>query len=71
MTGHVLDVSPAHAVRGPKYVVKKDKTPVLAADEAGELLNSIVMAREKSPNRDGAEIEEPALVGCATGRSSA
>ena len=23
VTGHVLDVNPAHAVRGPKYVVKK------------------------------------------------
>jgi hypothetical protein len=29
VTGHVLDVNPAHAVRGPKYVVKKGKTPVL------------------------------------------
>jgi site-specific recombinase XerC len=26
--GHVLDVNPAHAVRGPKYVVKKGKLPV-------------------------------------------
>jgi site-specific recombinase XerD len=34
VTGHVIDVNPAHAVRGPKYVVKKGKTPVLAADEA-------------------------------------
>jgi integrase/recombinase XerD len=23
VTGHVLDVNPAHAVRGPKYVMKK------------------------------------------------
>jgi hypothetical protein len=23
VTGHVLDVNPAHAVRGPKYVVKR------------------------------------------------
>ena len=34
VTGHVIDVNPAHAVRGPKYVVKKGKTPVLDADEA-------------------------------------
>ena len=27
VTGHVIDVNPAHAVRGPKYVVKKGKTP--------------------------------------------
>ena len=35
VTGHVIDVNPAHAVRGPKYVVKKGKTPVLAAAEDG------------------------------------
>ena len=38
--GHVIDVNPAHAVRGPKYVVKKCKTPVLTAEEASELLDS-------------------------------
>jgi hypothetical protein len=32
VTGHVIDVNPAHAVRGPKYVVKKGKTPVLTAE---------------------------------------
>ena len=41
MTGHVLDVNPAHAVRGPKYVVKKGKTPVLTAEEAREPFDSI------------------------------
>src|ERR1700691_2772747 len=45
VTGHVLDVNPAHAVRGPKYVVKKGKTPVLTADEARELLDSIALTR--------------------------
>jgi site-specific recombinase XerC len=34
VTGHVLDVNPAHAVRGPKYVIKQGKTPMLTADEA-------------------------------------
>jgi site-specific recombinase XerD len=58
VTGHVLDVNPAHAVRGPKYVVKKGKTPVLTADEARELLDSIAIAR-----KTGAEAEEPALIG--------
>ena len=58
VTGHVLDVNPAQAVRGPKYVVKKGKTPVLAADEARELLDSIAIAR-----KTGAEAEEPALTG--------
>lgn len=41
VVGHTLNVNPAHAVRGPKHVVKKGKTPVLAADEARILLNSI------------------------------
>lgn len=53
VTGHVLDVNPAHAVRGPKYVVKKGKTPVLTAEEARELLDSIKMVR-KSEDEDGA-----------------
>src|SRR6201997_3615047 len=62
VTGHVLDVNPAHAVRGPKYVVKKGKTPVLSAEEARTLLNSIKMVR-KTADEEGAETEEPALVG--------
>jgi integrase len=41
VTGHVIDVNPAHAVRGPKYVVTKGKTPVLNADEARALLDAI------------------------------
>jgi site-specific recombinase XerD len=41
VTGQVIATNPAHAVRGPKYVVKKGKTPVLNAEEARGLLNSI------------------------------
>jgi integrase/recombinase XerD len=33
--------NPAAAVRGPKHVVKKGKTPVLDGDEAKKLLDSI------------------------------
>jgi site-specific recombinase XerD len=62
VTGHVLDVNPAHAVRGPKYVVKKGKTPVLAAEEARELLDSIAIARTTG-RENGAQSEEPALIG--------
>ena len=29
VTGRILEMNPAHAVRGPKHVVKKGKTPVL------------------------------------------
>ena len=41
VTGHVMETNPAHSVRGPKYVVKKGKTPVLNADEARALLDAI------------------------------
>jgi Phage integrase, N-terminal SAM-like domain len=43
--GHIIDVNPAHAVRGPKYVVRKGETPLLTAEEARELLNSIPLVR--------------------------
>ena len=39
--GHVLLMNPAAAVRGPKHVVTRGKTPVLATAEARELLDSI------------------------------
>ncbi len=41
VTGHIMDVNPAHAVRGPKYVVKKGKTPILKVEEARALLDAI------------------------------
>jgi site-specific recombinase XerD len=41
VVGHVLDVNPAHAARGPKHVVKKGRTPVLDRDEARALLAAI------------------------------
>ena len=37
----VVEINPAAAVRGPKYVVKKGKTPILDADEARQLIESI------------------------------
>jgi integrase len=41
VVGQVIAVNPASPVRGPKHVVKKGKTPVLSADEARTLLDSI------------------------------
>src|SRR5262249_1676034 len=41
VTGGVLPMNPASSVRGPTYVSKKGKTPVLSADEARRLLDSI------------------------------
>ena len=40
-TGGILEHNPASSVRGPKYVVKRGKTPVLSAEEARKLLDSI------------------------------
>jgi integrase/recombinase XerD len=40
-TGGILDSNPASSVRGPKYVVRRGKTPVLSAAEARNLLDSI------------------------------
>ena len=39
--GQIVEINPAQAVRGPKHVVKKGKTPVLTEDEARDLLKSI------------------------------
>lgn len=41
VTGQVVPTNPAWSVRGPKYVVKRGKTPVLTADQARQLLDSI------------------------------
>ena len=41
IVGQVVGQNPAAAVRGPKHVVKKGKTPVLDGDEARKLLESI------------------------------
>jgi site-specific recombinase XerC len=41
VVGQVMATNPAAPVRGPKYTVKKGKTPVLAQDEARELLDKI------------------------------
>jgi site-specific recombinase XerD len=41
VTGQLVPHNPATSVRGPKHVVKRGKTPVLTADEARKLLDSI------------------------------
>ncbi|MGO9261253.1 MAG: phage integrase N-terminal SAM-like domain-containing protein [Bryobacteraceae bacterium] len=51
VVGHVLDINPAHAVRGPKHVVKKEHTPVLDRDEARAPLAAITISKTvKEPN---------------------
>jgi integrase/recombinase XerD len=41
VVGQVIATNPAHAVRGPKHVVKRGKTRVLSADQARRLIESI------------------------------
>ena len=62
VTGQIIAMNPAHAVRGPTHVVKSGKTTVLDADEARILLNSIPLTRPiRAP--DGSLTETPCLVG--------
>jgi hypothetical protein len=37
----VIQTNPAHSIRGPKYLVKKGKTPVWSRKDAKTLLDSI------------------------------
>lgn len=41
IVGQVVELNPAAAVRGPKHVVKKGKTPILTPEETRELLDAI------------------------------
>src|SRR5262249_9369477 len=41
VTGQIVPMNPASSVRGPKYVIKRGKTPVLTSDQARTLLDSI------------------------------
>ena len=41
VTGQIVPTNPAASVRGPKYSAKRGKTPVLSAQEARTLLDSI------------------------------
>ena len=61
VTGHVIETNPAHAVRGPRYTVKKGKTPVLTTEEAHALLESIPVT--KKPAHDEQGPDEPDLLG--------
>ena len=49
--GQIVRTNPASVVRGPKYVVKKGKTPILSADEARTLLDSIATQHRHSSPR--------------------
>jgi site-specific recombinase XerC len=61
VTGGILAMNPASSVRGPKYVIKKGKTPVLTPEEARQLLDSI----------DATELKGCATVLCSPSWSTA
>lgn len=46
VTGGILRFNPASSVRGPKYVTKRGKTPVLDDDQVIALLDSIAVTKE-------------------------
>lgn len=46
VVGQVMPFNPASSVRGPKHVVKHGKTPVLSAEDARRLLDSIPLTRK-------------------------
>ena len=62
VVGQVLAINPAHAVRGPKHVVKRGKTPVLSEEQARRLLASIKVSKTIT-SEDGSENEMPLLIG--------
>ncbi len=39
--GHVLELNPAAAVRGPKHIVEKGKPPIRSAEAVRQLLDAI------------------------------
>jgi site-specific recombinase XerD len=59
VVGQVLPTNPAASVRGPKHVVKRGKTPVLSAEQARHLLDSIPIAERNEETG----METPILIG--------
>jgi site-specific recombinase XerD len=62
VVGQILAINPAHAVRGPKHVVKRGKTPALSEEQARRLLASIKITKTIKAE-DGSDTEVPSLVG--------
>jgi site-specific recombinase XerD len=51
VTGQIIPSNPAASVRGPKYVVKQGKTPVLNEDEAKALFRSLDLVIAEADER--------------------
>ena len=63
VTGQVVPFNPASSVRGPKHVVKKGKTPVLSAQDARRLLDSIPLKIGPEPKPGEDDYRPPDLIG--------
>ncbi|MBX3278899.1 MAG: phage integrase N-terminal SAM-like domain-containing protein [Acidobacteria bacterium] len=51
VTGQAMPFNPASSVRGPRYSIKKGKTPVLSVEQMRGLLDSIDTANPGWPRR--------------------
>src|SRR3954470_11967080 len=63
VTGQVVPLNPAASVKAPKHVVKKGKTPVLSAEDARKLLDSIPLKRGPEPKPGEPDNRPPDLMG--------
>lgn len=61
VTGHIVEVNPAAAVKGPRYSIAVGKTPVLTRDQAKKLLEGIPITYTVIENK--VEKELPDLLG--------
>ena len=61
VTGHIVNVNPAAAVKGPRYSISVGKTPVLTRDQAKKLLEGIPITYTVIENK--MEKELPDLLG--------
>jgi integrase len=64
ITGQIMPVNPASAVRGPKHVVKTGKTPVLEGQEWRKLIDAI-------PTDTVRDLRDRALIATLTRLASA
>lgn len=62
VTGGVLTHNPAASVRGPRYSIRRGKTPVLSADDTRRLIDSIMLTR-RDGTPDLAAHRDRALIG--------
>lgn len=67
VVGQVLPHNPAASVRGPRHVVRRGKTPVLSAEQARALIDSIAVeiadGRGGPPRPDLVGLRDRALIG--------